>query len=312
MNKIDTFLKNRIVKIISNCLIPIVIGALFSAIGSWNFKNDKFIWYKIISVALFTFIYLFCLYRYNKIDESFNKEYIKIKDENKKYKKQTKAYSKVTLALTSLFNTSADAINVISNNLMSNTAKLDNWNYKIMCTGICNGIYETICLITGSDDFSVNIVVYDTKAKGKSKNIKMIADKSKYETHPDTFEEKIYMSSHKDFFAVKMFNKNSPEITILTTGVEVKEKFVFSEDKTDHPNYSQYIGVPIHCSGKQMISLLQICAFNDSKIESSKEQIMGIVNRYILPFTYFALLNNKIEKGFINSISLLEKDEQHG
>ena len=44
------------------------------------------------------------------------------------------------------------------------------------------------------------------------------------------------MSSHKDFFAVKMFNKNSPEITILTTGAEVKEKFVFSEDKTDHPN----------------------------------------------------------------------------
>lgn len=309
MDKIDAFLKNRFVKIISNCIIPIAIGALFSAIGSWDFEKDEFIWHKIIFTIFSILVYVFCLYRYNKMDELFNKEYQKLNDENNNYRKQNEAYKKVTLSLTSLFNTSADSINIISNNLVSKTAKLDNWNYKIMCAGICNGIYETICLITGSDDFSVNIVVYDTKAKGKAKNIKMIADKSKYETHPDTFEEKINMSSHKDFFAVKMFNKNSPEITILTTGTEVKEKFVFSENKSNHPNYSQYVGIPIHCSGKQMISLLQICAYNDSKIEESKEKIMEIVNRYILPFTYFALLNNKIEKGFINSISILEKDE---
>ena len=84
----------------------------------------------------------------------------------------------------------------------------------------------------------------------------MIADKGKYETHPDTFKRKIYLSSNKEFYAVKMFKKNSPEITLLITGEEVKEKFVFSDDKKEHPNYTQYVSIPIHCSGKDRKSVV--------------------------------------------------------
>ena len=45
------------------------------------------------------------------------------------------------------------------------------------------------------------------------------------------------------------------------------------------------------------------------KKRTGKQIYDEIINNYILPFTYFALLNNKIEKGFINSISMIEKKE---
>ncbi len=177
--------------------------------------------------------------------------------------------------------------------------------------GVCRGIYEALCIYTGQEDFSVNVMLYDVNEKGKKRNIRMIAQKGRYEKQPKIFDTPLNLKTDKDFYAVKMFNRNSPDISILTTSSEIDKNFVFS-DEGDHPKYSQYVGVPIHCSGNQMISLLQICALNDSKIAEGKDDIMEMINKYILPFAYFALLTNKIEKGLLNGMSIVKesKDEE--
>lgn len=308
--KLDEFLQIKGVKLFCICINPILIGALFSSLGSWDFKGDNFICIKIILTVILFLTYIVSMYRYYKIEDNIKNTLSNLENEVKIHKTENKIYSKITLILTSLFKTCADSINTISKNILVNKAKLDNWNYAQVCNVICNAIYELLCLISGESKFYVNIMLYDTKAKGKSKNIKMIAHKGKYEGDPDTFGKPLNMNTYKDFYAVKMFKKNSPQISILTTSEDIKEKFVFSSDKTEHPNYTQYVGVPIHCSGNQMLSLLQICSFDNTKIGNNKEEIMQMVNDYILPFTYFALLNNKIEKGFMNSISLLQKENK--
>ena len=137
----------------------------------------------------------------------------------------------------------------------------------------------------------------------------MIAEKSKFETPSDSFDKTMYISSHKDFYAVKLFNKNKTDAAILTTKEEIMEKFVFSDEKKEHPNYTQYIGIPIHCDSNQMISLLQICAYNNSYIGENKSEISDVINNYILPFAYYALMNSKIEKSLINSIKLINKED---
>lgn len=313
----DTILQMKMFKCFNVYLNPIIIGGLLSSLGSWDFNNDKFIWVKIISVIILFSWYVFTSFRYYKMEESINLKIDQLNDNVKSLKEEIKISNtknntccKVLLSLTSLFNTCAESINDISNSLLKKQAKLDNWNYKTVCTGICNGIYETLCLCSnGCSDFSVSIMLYDTNSSKKSKSIRMIAQKGKYEGHPDIFDEPLYLSRDKNFYAVKMFNKKHPEISILTTSEDINKNFVFSDNGKDHPKYSQYVGVPIQCSGKQMISLLQICAFDNSKIADTKEEIMEIVNNCILPFSYFALLNNKIEKGFINSISMIEKED---
>ena len=254
-------------------------------------------------------LYGFCVYRYSKIEKNTDEKLEKSERENEILKAQNNVYQKNSVLLTSLFNSVASEVNKIANELKQKP-KLEKWNYKVSSKLICNAVYETLCSLTGKDDFSVNIVVYDFKAKGKSKKIKMIAEKSKFETPSDTFEKTMYMSSNKDFYAVKMFNKNSNSLAILTTNEEIKEKFVFSEDKKEHPYYTQYVGIPIHCDSNKMVSLLQISSLNDAYIGTTKEDIINNINNFILPFTYLSLLNNKIEKLAINSISELNKLEE--
>lgn len=298
------------IKYILNFVFPIIIGELFSAfincMGTNNFKKTCIILFSLIIIIV---LYGFCVCRYFKIEKNIDEKLEKSERENKILKAQNNVYQKNSVLLTSLFNSAASEVNKIANELKQKP-KLEKWNYKVSSKLICNAVYETLCSLTGKDDFSVNIVVYDFKAKGKSKNIKMIAEKSKFETPSDTFEKTMYMSSNKDFYAVKMFNKNSNSLAILTTNEEIKEKFVFSEDKNEHPYYTQYVGIPIHCDSNKMVSLLQISSLNDTHIGTTKEDIINNINNFILPFTYLSLLNNKIEKLAINSISELNKLEE--
>lgn len=312
----NNFLQMKLVKCFNSYINPIIIGALFSSLGAWDYKNDKFFWIKIIVVSILLLWYIFTSWKYYKLEENIQLEIKRLNEQIKELNADMKytqdknnTYNKVVLSLTSLFNKSADSINDIAKNLLLRKATLDKWNYKTVCVGICNGIYETLCVCSGCSDFSVSVMQYDTNARGKAKNIRMIAEKSKYEGNSSIFDIPLNMNKYKDFYAVKMFKKSSPQISILTTPGDINLNFVFSDSSNDHPKYNQYIGIPILCSGKQMISLLQICAFDKSKIADTKDKIMEIINEYILPFAYYALLNNKIEKGFVNSISMIREVE---
>lgn len=302
MKKFDEFLSKKVIKIILNFIFPILIGEIISYTIN-SFKDNNLI--KIILLLLISIstsaTYIFFIYRYMGMDKSLNEQLEITSLENNKFQIENNVYQRIIVILTSLFNSTAKEVNKIANN-MDGKNQLENWNYKISCNHICNSIYELLCLLSGKDNFSVNIVLYDIKAKGKSKNIKMIAEKSKFETPSDSFDKTMYMCSNKNFYAVKLFNKNLTEPTILTTDNEIKEKFVFSDDK-DHPKYTQYVGVPIHCNSNKMVSLLQISSFDDTYIGSNKKEVADIINNYILPFTYLSLLDNKIEKLVINSVS---------
>lgn len=306
MKKIDDFLSKKFIKYLLNFILPICIGELFSAIIGYISNNDfsRSFTITLIILILSIIIYGICIYRYIEIDKTLEEKLVSTEKENALLKSQNSVYQKSSVLLTSLFNSTATEVNKIANEL-NQKPQLENWNYKVSSKLICSAVYEMLCALTGKDDFSVNIVVYDFNARPRSKNIKMIAEKSKFETPSDTFEKIMYLSSNKNFYAVKMFNRNLNEPTILTTSEEIKEKFVFSEDKKEHPNYTQYVGIPIHCDSNKMVSLLQISSLNDTYIGSSKKDIMDSINNFILPFTYLSLMDNKVEKLAINSLSII-------
>lgn len=309
-------LNNKFFRVVFVYFIPIIIGGLFSALGTWDYNNDKYFFLKLVLVIILTIFYCYTSYQYDKKEKDLNNqlyllnnELNKKDEEIKKLKFEKECFSRETRALSTLFIDSSNSINEVSKNVLVGRRILDIWNFKKVCTGICNSVYDLLCEICKPyDDFTVNIVLDDVTATGSKKNVTMIAHKGKYAKYPSKFEEKMYYTKNSAFYAIKLFKNKSTDIKILTTQEEVNEKFVYIDE--EHPEYCQYIGIPIVCAGNKMICLLQICAFKNDKIANTKSEIMDIIMTYILPFTQFALMNYKVEKGFISSFSVIDKLEE--
>ncbi len=321
------FLDNKIVKIFNTYINPLLIGGIFSAMGNWNYENDLWFKQKLASLIALFLLYAFTSYKYSKLDKEKDSEIKDLKNllderdheiENIKNQyiaklqsseEETKNYDKGMRELAALFADSHSSINLLSKQILEGNRTLAVWNFKKVATGICNGIYTLLCEICKPyDDFTVNIMLSDISATGSKRNITMIAHKGKYEKYPGKFEEKLLLSKNKTFYAVKTYLNKDTKIKILTTKEEVNENFVYIDE--DHPDYSQYVGIPIVCSGNKIVCLLQICSFGNNKIANNKTEILDIITKYINPFTHYALLAYKIEKGFISSFSILEKLEE--
>lgn len=311
------WLENKTVKVFLVYLLPLLIGGLFSALGYWDYKNDRWFWIKIGILLPAVGIYIYTSIQYVKMEKEKDNKIEKLEetvDEKEKQierlEKEKHCYARETRELSTLCIDSSNSINILANNVLKGERTLDVWNFKKVATGICNSVYEVLCEICKPyDDFTVNIMLDDITAKGKKRNVTMIAHKGKYEQYPKRFDEKLYYTKYSTFYAVKLFSRNSTDIKILTTKEEVNERFVYVDE--EHPEYRQYVGIPIVCSGNKMICLLQICAFKNDKIGDSKGEILDIIKAYIIPFVQFALLNYKVEKGFITDFSIIKKMEEN-
>lgn len=322
----EYFLEKKVIKIFNVYILPILIGGLFSAMGSWDFNSDKWLFLKgfILLILLIYYAYAsICYFNYDKkkIDKvnelqellQQEKKNRKIKEEqllekNKLQAAEIRSYNRGIRELTTLFVDSSTSINQISKHILDGSRTLDIWNFKKVATGICNGIYSLLCeKCSPYDDFTVNIMLADVTATGSKRNITMIAHKGKYEKYPGKFEEKLYFNKNSSFYAFKVCKSSDTSIRILTTKEEVNEKFVYVDE--EHPDYSQYVGIPVVCSGNKIVCLLQICSFADNKIANGKAEILDIVTKHIIPFTNYALLTYKIEKSLISSFSIIEKLE---
>lgn len=320
----DKFLGKNIVKVFSVYLNPIIIGILASSLGNWSAEGDKYFIYRVVALILLFGWYMYSAYMYSyklqneerkeslvKI-ESLSEDKENLERENKMLERRIAAYDRGMRELAATFYDSANSINTVANNILDGKRRLETWSFKRVATTICDSVYNILCeACSPQDNFGVNIMLYDMTVKAaKRKNIIMIAHKGKYQDRPGKFEEKIYFASNPSFYAVKLFKQNRHKVKILISPEEINEKFVYMDD--EHPSYCQYVGIPIVCSGNQMISLLQICTFDNCKIAESKEEISKIVAKYIFPFSHYALLAYKIEKSLINSLSIIEKMEVSG
>lgn len=316
ITEVDKFLEKRMTKVFCIYVNPIIIGILVPIIiESFQIKSVKFWTSCIVAVGLSAF-YIFTTWKYEKIAneknqsrEALTKKMNYVLSENEILKKEAKSFERGMRELATLCYDSSRSLNQVSHNILRGDTTLEVWNFKKVATGICNSVYSLLCdLCKPYDDFTVNIMLSDPTATGTKRNITMIAHKGKFEKYPRRFEEKLYFNKYSTFYAVKVCKSNKTDIRILTTKEEVNEKFVYVDE--EHPDYSQYIGIPMVCSGNKIICLLQICSFGKSKIADSKADILKLVTRYIFPFVHYALLSYKVEKCLVSSVSIIEKEEE--
>lgn len=310
----NIFLKFKITKIILINLLPMGIGLLLPIVfNDFQNKNSNI---GVISLLLICIaIYIISLLKYQGYEKDATKLWneMNIKMETKETELQkaleiSRSLKKETQALSALCIDSSTSINDLSKKILDGKAVLDIWNFTKVATGLCSSIYDVLCAVcSDNDELEINILLDDVTASKNKRNYTMIAYKGKFAQYPSKFQKQMYYKDNKTFHATSLFSKNNSDICILTTKEEVNEKFVYND--SDHKKYNQYIGIPIVCSGNNMISLLQICSFGNYKIADTKEEVLEIVKTYILPFTQFGLLNYKVEKAFLSSFKMLDKQE---
>ena len=306
---------NKELKNAISLILTVGIGLIGSSMGSWDAKTDDFFYIKLIcliTVSIIFIVFLILSYIYDrketKILEARNKEIETLKNEIILKEKEIETYENSQISLSAIFEASANDINITANNIQKNNiVSLDNWNFKKECKWICEKVLSIITnLSINGDEFVVSIFQLNPLAKGKSKSITMIAHSSRFGNTPDIYEKPLSFRKNSEFYAVKLFKRNKHEIDVLIDKKEVNEKFIY-KDENNHPDYSQYIAIPIHCSGNDMLSLLQIIAFGDSKIGQTKNEITQKINKYIFPYTQLGLMAYKYEKALLAGGYLVEK-----
>lgn len=311
----DKFLDKRMTRVICIYVNPIIIGILVpTLIDNFALKSFKF-WLLCIVTTILCIFYIYTTWKYEKIEKDKEQYKVEIEkklkdtlDENEILKKEVNSFERGMRELATLCYDSSRSLNEVSHSILRGNITLEIWNFKKVATGICNSVYNLLCdLCKPDNDFTVNIMLADPTATGAKRNITMIAHKGKYEKYPSKFEEKLFFDKYNTFYAVKICKSNNTDIRILTTQEEVNEKFVYIDE--EHPNYSQYVGIPIVCAGNKIICLLQICSFDKAKIADSKAEILKLVKQYIFPFVHYALLSFKVEKCLVSSISVIDKKE---
>lgn len=306
---------NKEVKNTISLILTVGIGLIGSALGNWNYREDKYFIIKIVGLiilAVLFMIFSILSYKHDKMERNAiqekNEKIVILEQQNRELRKEIEVYEESHIAMAAIFEKSAQDINETANSIMNQKEITFNiWNFKKECKWICEKVLNIVEELSIKDgEYAVSIFQINPLAKGKSKGITMIAHSSKYGNTPDVYETSLTFRNNGDFFAVKLFKKCKHDIVVLIDKNEVNEKFVY-KDENNHPDYSQYIAMPIHCSGNEMLSLLQIVAFGEAKIGNTKAEIMDKLNKYIFPYTRLGLMMYKYEKGLLNSGYLVEK-----
>ena len=306
-NTTSIWLLNWLVKALIITIVPFIIGLIDNA-TEWKNENgniDNVFTSGKFLVILLTVLYIayitYMAYNERKQDKN-NQTIEKLIKEKTFCDLSIDVYRTTFESVNNLMNISQKEINDLSKQIIStNNLELLNWNFNSISNYICKDIVNILSKLSKSGtDISVNIYVRYKKKTGKRTQdcIKMIAHCGGTNSTPTILYSDIILSKKKDWQYAKLFLENNPKIVVYPTEEEIKQNFGYNGSSSKYDGeYSQYIGIPISCSAGNILSSLEIIAHHGTIIADTKEEILEIVNKYIIVYRNYALLTHKIEKG---------------
>lgn len=313
--KLNKLLSNWIFNACIITVIPFIIG-IVDNIGSW--KNDTGQFNNILENGKIFVLLLSALYVTYVIYISY-KEHKRNKMEHtiEDLQNSLKVSDSIIASLNTMFNVSQEEINKIAKGIKTTgNINLINWNFESVANHICRDLADIISnvAIKGSD-ITVNVYL-KTKEKNNSRTneyITMIAHSGGINSEPKTFGQRRLLSSCRGYEFAKSFLNRNPVITIYENEENIRKHFKFNGDYSNYEGeYTQYIGIPIACSAGEVISLLEIISHHNAIISETKEDLLQVVNNYIIPYKNFSLLSHKIEKVLKVKHSINERMEENG
>ena len=152
-------------------------------------------------------------------------------------------------------------------------------NYQDIATFVCHYIYDAIKNTTGAETHQVSIMhKFVEHNQQKREYIKMIAYGNSNQLSPGVFNNKYYLDEARRYYHARIFAENTSQISILKSRQEVGVNLL--KIKGDSNHIKQYIGIPIFCERKGIVSLLQISSDTEGLFGRTEEEI----KEFMVPF----------------------------
>ena len=216
-----------------------------------------------------------------------------IKDRNSKIK--NKNLSKENILLKKMINKYEQLINLTCNGATEGIKEFDNVNIREIdilknMTFFCQTIYELLIKIF-SNDKNITVNIYHKFKVGKRLHSRMVAHEGI--TKPrNLFKDRILNGKDK-YYCEEIMLKENPEHIILLDPLEVSNRFNLKADKC---KYKQYIAIPIVDLDTKFRFLLEINILDECILEDDKNNIIDIIETYIMPFIEILVFLMETEK----------------
>ncbi|MDE5802224.1 MAG: hypothetical protein K2I22_04820 [Lachnospiraceae bacterium] len=294
MNKFKKFLNHPLCKSMLLGISTLIIGGICSAMGSWNPKEDHYFYAKVVFLGIISLAYLASLAFYSTYEINTNKTSIL-------YEKQNKTFEQVMTGLMNVCRKSSSGSNkVIKSIIERSSADLELWSFDEACFWVCKNIYDTLCEIGYGKEFEV---IYDRLDESEKPEMSVYTNAyaNKDMKRPTVYNVKRDKSSHK-YHDIELFRKNESETEVIMGSEEIDKVFEHENANKRRKNknkYNQYIAIPVFCNDDKMVGLFEIVCLNKTYLAEKEEEVRELASRYFVPYTYFTLLLNKLEKALV-------------
>lgn len=292
----DFFNKPQIKNIL--LAIPgIIIGALCSALGSWENRDTAF-WIKVILAIIFFIIYIILLvfYSTNEVNERRIKKILE---------EQIKAYEEVMTSIDNICKQSSSGVNTVIHDILEKGIfDYKIWNFDKACMLTCSHLYSLLVQLSGGNrNFAIGYIKLEENEKPETK-IRMCGFANQNMHKPSIYGKPRYFNTDDDrnYHDTDLFKAGKSDIEIIIGSDKINDVFSYSTKQSRIKNkekYNQYIAIPVFCDDIKMIGLLEIVCLNETTLAATEDELMDLASKYFVPYSYLMLLLHKMEKALI-------------
>lgn len=294
MKKLKDFFNKTFIKSFILGGLTLYIGGVCSALGIWDFENDKAMPMKIFMLITGVVLYIIALAYYSVYEINMNKVL-------RLYKVQNEAFEDLMSGVMSSCKYCANGANEIIHAIINNgEADLKLWNFDKACQWVCDNVYDLLCKLGDGREFEV---IYDRLVEDRRPEefIYTNAYANKNKRKPSVYLQKRKFVDD-DYHDSELFREGDSDLEVVIGTDEIDKIFGHRSKEKRNKNkskYSQYIAIPVFCNDEKMVGLFEIVCLNKTKLGDTKDEIEEIVSRYFIPYSFLLLVMHKLEKALL-------------
>jgi hypothetical protein len=277
-----------------------VVGIIISVVPNNLARNSLIIFSFFALVALIIFITY-----YSRIEDDKELEIERIKKENQELKAvnehlklQNKSHMLMINTVSCFTEIWSKNINSFANDVKRKGTALEKyWDKRTLYDSICEKCRDTIEAYVGNDDstrISVGFIEYTMD--GKEEWISFIAHSNPESTKPSAYGKKEKLSECNYHYAQLIKDRYS-DVEVACNNEEVLRIFNSINGNSDLSKYTQYIAIPVFCSQKKMLGILQIVTRKGYVIIENKDLLKTYAESNLMIYANLIVLIDKIGKG---------------
>lgn len=289
-----TKIKNALKSVVGKSIVLTILPAAYSILGSFAFSaeagNNQMNLFVICAVCLLCHIVALIYYgRIENIRQDALEELQRIKENAPKELKNIQgllqSYEKV------VFDNADKMYQTVIKK--QDHKDIQDWSW-IQAQGdeVCNALYRFIVDIAErGSEFAVSIILKKNEdgVKGYTMSSRKASDASHTPKSYRHFVTEGEVESEGKYYK-KILDNPPGEPVILLNKREIANKF-----SKDSGGYSQYIALPISCTGRKPVGIMQIAVYNDSRLSQDRRTIKRFCDNYFELGSRIMLLTYKNE-----------------